>query len=264
MYGFCPLASGSSGNLIYLGTKEVKLLVDCGLSFKNIKERLAKIHVGIDQIDALLVTHEHADHIKGLEMVVKKLGIPVFCNGDTAKAICQSITERPKFKIFCTGEEFSYADIKIHPFSIQHDTVDPVGFAFEFDQIKIGLCADLGFATKLVAMHLMDCDYLYLEANHDEEMVYACPRPLLYKQRVLSRQGHLSNKGAGDLLVDIYSKKLKHVYLAHLSSECNTPEVAIDTVQKILLRNNIEVPLSIAKPHEVSEAILFSNEKITS
>ncbi len=262
MKGFCPLASGSSGNSIYIGTENAKILIDCGVSYKNLQERLSKIHVGIDQIDAVLITHEHADHIKGLEMIVKKLGIPVFCNSDTAKAICQTINVRPKFKIFCTGEDFTFSDIKVHPFSIQHDTVDPVGFTFEFDHKKIGVCADLGFATKLVAMHLKDCDYLYLEANHDEEMVHACPRPLLYKQRVLSRQGHLSNTGAGELLVQVYNEKLKHVYLAHLSSECNSKVQALETVTSILLKNNIELSLSIALAEDVSEAILFKDEKI--
>ena len=260
MKGFCPLASGSSGNSIYLGTDKAKILVDCGISFKNLKERLNKIDITVDQIDAILITHEHADHIKGLEMIVKKLGIPIFCNGDTAKAICQTIGERPKFKIFCTGEAFTFADIQIHPFSIQHDTVDPVAFTFEFDSIKIGLCADLGFATKLVAMHLKDCDYLYLEANHEVEMVHACSRPLLYKQRVLSRQGHLSNTSAGELLAEVGCEKLKHVYLAHLSSECNTPVQAIETVSTILKKRNLSYPLSIAQAHEVSNAILFEEK----
>lgn len=263
MIGFCPLGSGSTGNAIYLGTDHTKLLIDCGISFKNLKERLADINVEIEQIDAVLITHEHADHIKGLEMVVKKLGIPVFCNGDTAKALCQMISERPKFKIFCTGEPFTYADIKIHPFSIQHDTVDPVAFTFEFGATKVGVCTDLGFATKLVAMHLKGCHYLYLEANHDEEMVHACSRPLLYKQRVLSRQGHLSNTAAGELLVEIYNDQLKHVYLAHLSSECNTENEALSTVQNILAKNNLTVSLSVAKPHQVSEPIFFSNENLT-
>ena len=260
MKGFCPLASGSSGNSIYLGTDHVKLLVDCGISFKNLKQRLADIHVGIDEIDAILITHEHADHIKGLEMIVKKLNLPIFCNSDTAKAICQIMAERPKFKIFCTGEPFTFADIKVHPFSIQHDTVDPVAFTFEFEQMKIGLCADLGFATKLVLMHLKECDYLYLEANHEEEMVHACSRPLLYKQRVLSRQGHLSNSAAGELLVQVHHENLKHVYLAHLSSECNTEQQALQTVGSILAQHNISIPMSIAKPHQVSEAILFSDQ----
>ena len=261
MIGFCPLGSGSTGNAIYLGTDHAKLLIDCGISFKNLKERLLDIQIGIEQIDAVLITHEHADHIKGLGMIVKKLGIPIFCNGDTAKALCQMMSERPKFKIFCTGEPFTYADIKIHPFSIQHDTVDPVAFTFEFNGIKIGVCTDLGFATKLVAMHLKGCDYIYLEANHDEEMVHASSRPLLYKQRVLSRQGHLSNLAAGELLVEVYHEKLKHVYLAHLSSECNAEEVAIGTVQNILAKNNLALSLSVAKPHQISEAILFAREK---
>ena len=255
MKGFCPLASGSSGNAVYVGTEKVKLLFDVGISFKLLCERLEAIDVAIEDIDAVMITHEHSDHIKGLEMIAKKLDIPIFCNSDTAKAICQLIDVRPRFKIFSTGESFTFGDIDIHPFSIQHDTLDPVAFTLKTEGKKIGICTDLGFATKLVEMQLRDCNYLYLEANHEEEMVHACSRPLVYKQRVLSRQGHLSNVAAGELLSKIHHEGLEHVYLAHLSLECNTPDTALSTVRKIL--GEKKVSLSTAHPHQPSDALTF-------
>ena len=255
MKGFCPLASGSSGNVVYFGTQKVKILFDVGITFKNIRERLAQIEVDIEEIDAVMITHEHIDHVRGLEMIVKKLDIPIFCNSDTAKAICQMIDVRPKFKIFSTGESFTFADIEIHPFSIQHDTLDPVAFTLHVEGKKFGICTDLGFATKLVEMNLKNCDYLYLEANHEEEMVHASSRPILYKQRVLSRQGHLSNRSAGDLLANIHHEGLKHVYLAHLSTECNTPETAMNTVKGILSKKGKEVDMSIAYPDKPGKII---------
>ena len=257
MKGFCPLASGSSGNVIYLGTAKTKILFDVGISFKNIKERLDFIGVQIEEIDAVMITHEHIDHVKGIEMIAKKLDIPIFCNSDTAKAICQTIDIRPKFKIFSTGESFSFGDLEIQPFSIQHDTLDPVAFTVVAENKKIAICTDLGFATKLVEMHLKECDYIYLEANHEEEMVHASSRPMVYKQRVLSRQGHLSNRAAGELLANVHHEGLKHVYLAHLSLECNTPATALQTVKEILAKQNKELDISVAAPDVPSKPILF-------
>ena len=258
MRGICPLSSGSKGNLIFVGSSTTKLLFDVGLSLKQIKEKLSEIDLTIDDIDGVVISHEHSDHIKGLEQIAKHTDIPVLCNGDTAKAICQMIDTRPNFKIFSTGEKFSFHDIDILPFSIQHDTLDPVAFMLTFDDIKIGICTDLGFASNLVAHHLKNCDYLYIEANHEESMVHACARPLIYKKRVLGRQGHLSNKGCAELLTKIYHKDLKHVYLAHLSSECNTPDVALKTVNDHLKHHNIELPLSIAHQDTISEKIILS------
>ena len=257
MIGFCPLASGSTGNCIYVGTQRTKLLFDIGISYKIAKERLEEIKVNIDDIDAVVISHEHQDHIKGLEMIVKKRQIPIFCNSDTAKAICQLTDLRPKFKIFSTGESFHFGDIEVHPFSIQHDTLDPVAFTLKWNGIKFAICTDLGFVTKLVETHLKDCDYLYLEANHDEEMVHACARPMVYKQRVLSRQGHLSNRACAELLDEVYHSGLKHVFLAHLSSECNHPDLAIQTIRDLLAKKNKSVGLSIAYPDKVSQPIHF-------
>lgn len=257
MKGFCPLASGSTGNSIYLGTEKVKLLFDVGISYRSLKQKLAEIDVDIESIDAVVISHEHADHIKGLEMIVKTLNIPVFCNSDTAKVLCQSLQVRPKLKIFSTGEDFTFGDVEIHPFSIQHDTVDPVAFTIKFDDKKIGICTDLGFATKLVEKHLLNCDYIYIEANHEEDMVHSSSRPMVYKQRVLSRQGHLSNQACGNLLASVHNDKLKHVYLAHLSGECNTPDAALKTVGDILKKHDKEVKLSIAYPKKISHMIRF-------
>lgn len=252
MKKFCPLASGSKGNALYVEGEETKILIDAGISFKALKERLGQIDVDIGEIDAILVTHEHGDHIRGLEKTASALNIPVFANSETAKAILHGMRSRPRFKIFSTGESFEFGDLDIHPFSIQHDTLDPVAFTIQIGQVKLGICADLGFATTLVRSHLLECDYLYLEANHEPSMVYACNRPAIYKKRVLGRQGHLSNQAAAELLQEIDHPGLKHVYLAHLSSECNHPERAIQRVQEEVKR---EISLSIAFQEKVSALI---------
>ncbi len=252
MKKFCPLASGSKGNAIYVEGEETKILIDAGISFKALTERLGQIDVDIGEIDAILVTHEHGDHIRGLEKTASSLNIPVFANSETAKATMQEMRNRPRFKIFSTGESFEFGEMEIHPFSVQHDTLDPVAFTIRMGEVKIGICADLGFATTLVRAHLLDCDYLYLEANHEPSMVYACNRPMVYKQRVLGRQGHLSNDAAAELIQEIDHPGLKHVYLAHLSSECNNPELAIQKVQEKVKR---ELSLSIAFQEKVSTLI---------
>jgi phosphoribosyl 1,2-cyclic phosphodiesterase len=257
MEGFCPLASGSKGNSIYLGTNKTKILIDAGLSVKALTARLAEINVDISEIEAVLITHEHGDHIKGLSALCRKLGIPVFANKETAQAIIPYCREIPKFKIFSTGESFQFGDIEIDPFSIQHDAMDPVAFTFQFDGVKVGLCADLGFASSLVLSRLQNCDYLYLEANHQPSMVYSSLRPMVYKQRVLSRQGHLSNEESATVISSVFHDKLKHVYLAHLSSECNTPELALKIVGDLLERDGKQVPLSVARQEVSSSPTLF-------
>lgn len=257
MYGFCPLASGSKGNCIFLGTNKVKILIDAGISGKAIKSRLEEINVDVQEIDAILITHEHTDHIQGLKVLAYNMGIPVFANSETAKGIAEHFHDCPKFKIFSTGETFEFGDLHIHPFSIQHDTPDPVAFTIKVDGLKLGFCTDLGFVSTLVQNHLTDCDYLYLEANHEPAMVHASNRPMIYKQRVLSRSGHLSNEACGQLLKNIAHDKLKHVHLAHLSSECNTPEKALTVVHEILQSHGIHLDLSTAPQDKISKRIIF-------
>ena len=257
MIGFCPLASGSKGNSIYLGTPKCKVLIDAGLSGKATKERLAAIDVDIAEINAIIVTHEHTDHIRGVGVLAKRYAIPIFANHGTARGISGAFDVTPKMKIFSTGESFVYEDMEFHPFSIQHDTLDPVAFTVRVDGLKLGFCTDLGFVTSLVRTHLQDCDYLYLEANHEPSMVHASPRPMVYKQRVLGRSGHLSNSACGQLLAEVLNEKIKHVHLAHLSEECNNPMTALEVVRQALPSSAEDLEISIAHQRQVSRAIAF-------
>ncbi len=266
MIGFCPLASGSKGNCIYVGTETTKILIDAGLSGKATKERLSQIGVTLDQIDAILVTHEHTDHIKGLDVLSHSLEIPIFCNSDTAKAIYSTLPRSSKFKIFSTGEIFTFGEIQILPFSIQHDAVDPVAFTLQIEGTKIGICADLGIATTHVIHHLKECDYLYVEANHEPSMVHACARPPHYKQRVLGRQGHLSNEQCAHLLTEVAHPGLKHIHLAHLSSECNSQELALKKICQTIKELGHATSVSIAYQDRISLPVHFKNltEKLSS
>lgn len=227
---------------------------------KATETRLNELNTTLDEIDAIIVSHEHTDHMRGLDMLSGKRGIPILANLDTAKAIQATATKKLTFKIFTTGESFQFKDILVHPFTIQHDTLDPVAYTFEFNNLKIGFCTDLGFVTTLVSSHLRECDYLVIESNHEPNMVHACPRPPVYKQRVLGRQGHLSNKACSELLQEIEHDNLKHIYLAHLSEECNNPELALKMAREHITR---DIPITIAYQHKVSVPILDSAGKLT-
>lgn len=257
MYGFCPLASGSKGNCIVLGSKKTKILIDAGLSGRATIRKLEEIGIDISEINAILVSHEHTDHIRGIKTLGFKYDIPILANSDTAKEMVNSFNDCPKFKIFSTGETFEFEDLEIHPFSVQHDTLDPVMFTIKFDGMKLGFCTDLGFVTTLVRNQLRDCDYLYLESNHEPSMVHACPRPMIYKQRVLGRSGHLSNEACGSLLLDVAHSNLKKVYLAHLSSECNTPNTALNVVNEILEKEGISLDITVAPQDQISVKTKF-------
>jgi phosphoribosyl 1,2-cyclic phosphodiesterase len=257
MFGFCPLASGSKGNCLYVGSQTTRVLIDAGIPASIAIERLAEIGVAAETIQAILITHEHSDHIKGLAILAAKLKIPVLANAETAKGICAALGERPRFKIFTTGETFEFGDLICHPFSVPHDTLDPVAFTVQIGSIKLGICADIGHVTSLVRKHLENCDYLYLEANHQPTMVHASNRPSYLKQRILGKQGHLSNEDCAALLTSIFHPGLKHVHLAHLSSECNAEEVALKVVLEALMAKNQSVELSIAYQDRISKAIYF-------
>ncbi len=254
MKGFCPLASGSKGNCLYLGSENTKVLIDAGLSGKATLSKLAEIGVSIEEIDAILVTHEHGDHIRGLNILAKRYNIPILANYETARGIIEETKETPRFKIFTTGEVFSFGDLEIHPFSIQHDTPDPVAFTIHTGEAKFGICADLGFVTTLVRTTLQDCNILYIEANHEPSLVHASARPQVYKQRVLGRSGHLSNTACGELIRDVLHTGLKQIYLAHLSEECNRPELALSIVHETLVEEGPLPPIHIAAQHQVSHA----------
>lgn len=255
MITIAPLASGSKGNAVLLKTQAGNVLFDAGISAKALKERLDLLNVSLDSIKAILVTHEHHDHICGIKTLGLRHNIPILANYATAEAIVETIGECPRFTIFTTGEPFEFLQMKIYPFSVQHDGVDPIAFTVTTEGKKIGICTDLGFVTGSVRHALKDCHVLYVEANHEPDMVHASSRPDIYKRRVLSRTGHLSNEEAARLIADVANPSLHHVFLAHLSSECNTHDTAKRIVSEFLFRQNIQVTIDIAHQHQISTSI---------
>ena len=253
MITFCPLASGSKGNCIYLGTPHARILIDVGLSAKITLQRLNEIGVSYKTIDAIFISHEHGDHIQGLPGLLKLKDVPVITNSATAKALSHELDICPRFKLFTTDEPFHFQGIEVLPFSIQHDTIDPVAFTFKINGMKIGVCTDLGFATTLVEHHLRGSNLLYLESNHEPSMVHASSRPAIYKQRVLSRSGHLSNEEASLLVSRLLHEGLTRIYLAHLSSECNSHEKALSTLYNTLQSRIQNLQVSIAYQDKLSE-----------
>lgn len=254
---FCPLASGSKGNAYFLQTKETTLLIDAGLSMRETQKRLSQIGATLTDIDAIIVTHEHHDHIAGIKTITSTYPIPILANYQTAESIVETIDDCPQFKIFTTGEPFEFQDVEIHPFSILHDAIEPIALTINTGTHSLGICTDIGFMTKTVLSKLKNCNALVLEANHQPDFVLSSPRPDAYKKRVLSRLGHLSNQACAEALAEIAHPQLKNVYLAHLSSECNSKEKARHVIGELLESRNISLSLDIALQEVVSKEIIF-------
>jgi len=229
------LGSGSAGNASYVETGETRVLVDAGFSPRQIRLRLAGIGRAPENLTAILITHEHSDHIAGLAGLAEKLGIPVYCNRATMDEIKRSFRANLDFRLFVSGGSFDVGDIAVETFSVPHDAQDPVGFMLRTSSGNIGFATDLGHVTRLVGERARVANVLVLESNHDVKMLQECPhRPWSLKQRILSRHGHLSNEAAADCAADIMSANLQHLYLGHLSRDCNKPDLAFTVMQKRL------------------------------
>lgn len=259
MKGFCPLASGSKGNAVYLETEKTKILIDIGISYKELSSRLDQIGINICQIEAVLITHEHMDHIEGLKTLAGKMDLPIFANSETAKGIYRHLQILPRFRVFSTDESFEFKDLLIHPFSIQHDTLDPVAFVIKTSNMKIGICTDLGFVTSLVKSNLQKCDYLYLEANHDINMLFSSKRPESLKKRISGRQGHLSNMECLSLLDAILHPDLKAIFLAHQSQDCNDQKYSKRIVEDFLQSKNSSAKVYLTYQDKISDFIAFES-----
>lgn len=229
------LGSGSSGNCAYLETAETRLLIDAGLSGRQIRQRLLSIGKIPENLNGILITHEHSDHIQGLLGLAAKLKIPVYCNRLTREAIELSLEVRLEFRIFDTGSSFDFGDIQVDTFSVPHDAYDPVGFLLRTSNGNIGFLTDLGHPTQLVMQRVRQAHVLVLETNHDLKLLQEdTRRPWSTKQRIMSRHGHLSNDAAAQLAAEVVSADLHHVYLGHLSGDCNRPELAHRAVSQAL------------------------------
>ena len=221
------LGSGSSGNCAYLETDEARIFIDAGFSLRQTRQRLATIGRGPENLTAILITHEHSDHVAGLAALSEKLHIPVYCNRLTRDAIEYQLRVKLDCRMFTTGSTFEVGDLLVDTFSVPHDAQDPVGFLLQTISGNIGFLTDLGHATRLALERVRRANVLVLESNHDVKMLQDCPhRPWSLKQRILGRHGHLSNEAAADAAEQIISAELRHLYLGHLSRECNRPELA--------------------------------------
>lgn len=251
----CLLASGSKGNAIFVEVGDTRLLVDAGLSAREILNRLASIGVAGADLDAILISHEHTDHTRGAGTLARRLGIPLLISYPTCRESSRSLGKTSCIE-FESGYSFTLRDIQIDPFPITHDACDPVGFCIEGRDGRIGIATDLGCVTALVREKLKNCHMLVLESNHDEQMLIDGPYPWHLKQRIKSRHGHLSNVDASSLLDDLLHPDLSAVFLAHLSEVNNDPAVALQVATDLLLGQNVCAPrLVVGNQYRVSETL---------
>ncbi|MBU0986621.1 MAG: MBL fold metallo-hydrolase [Proteobacteria bacterium] len=241
----CVLASGSKGNAIYVSDGSTSILVDAGLSGIEIERRMKSKGLYPENLDAVLVSHEHGDHIQGVGVLSRRFNLPVYMTPKTKTAAAAQLGNIHDFKKFECGAAFKIENLTIHPFSISHDADDPAGFTISLDGTKIGIATDLGIATTVVKEHLKGCALLILEANHDETMLVNGPYPWPLKQRIQSRTGHLSNAASKNLLGAVLHDRLEYVMLAHLSETNNTPQKAISEVGRALTRNRTKLAVAL-------------------
>lgn len=231
----CSIASGSSGNCIYVGSDTTHLLVDVGISGKRTEAGLKELDLSMRDIDGIFITHEHADHIAGLGVLVRKYGIPIYATKGTINAIKNSnaVGEIPD-ELFCpisADEKIVIKDLVCNPMRISHDAAEPVAYRIQHGKKRVGIITDLGNYNDYTVESLKGMDALLLEANHDVNMLQVGPYPYYLKQRILGDRGHLSNERAGQLLCSLLHDKLQSVMLGHLSKENNLPELAYEAVR---------------------------------
>ena len=254
----CILASGSSGNCTFVASETTAILIDAGLSAKEVSTRLEKIGSTITLIRAVCVSHEHSDHIAGLRTLHERHAIPIYANDGTIQGLRgnKDLTGLTWTK-FHTGSSFMIGDLEIAPFAVPHDAMEPVGFTVTSGGHAVGVVTDIGTATTLVRDRLRGCSAVVIEANHDEQMLLESQRPWHLKQRILGRQGHLSNARAAQLAADIAGPRLQRIFLAHLSGECNRQDVAWRTVRDALGKaGHGHIRIDMTFPDNVSEVWL--------
>ncbi len=243
---FSVLGSGSKGNATYVSSGNTAILIDGGFSGIEIQRRLATIGVDFAAIDAILVTHEHSDHIRGVPILSRRGSIPVYANPATYGAAGSKLNKLHQYREFETGKAFYFQELAIHPFSVSHDTSDPVGFVVTDGRHSIGYCTDTGKVTRLMQHRLAGCDGLILESNHDPQLLKNGPYPPYLKQRVQSKSGHLANHEAAAFLKDLLHDALRHVVLAHISETNNQPQLAYEETMRVLSTNNHSLNVQVA------------------
>ncbi len=262
----CSIASGSSGNCIYAGTDDTHLLLDVGLSGKRIEAGLNEIGFTTADMDGILITHEHADHIKGLGVIMRRYGLPVYATRGTIDEImrCNYLGEIDAglFHEISPMEGFAVGDMRVTPMSISHDAADPVAYRMDSGKKSMAVVTDLGIYDETIVNMITGLDALLLEANHDVHMLEVGVYPFYLKQRILGEKGHLSNELCGQLLCRILHDDLKKIFLGHLSKENNYPQLAVESVKTEITMGDVpykgsDFPIEVARRDEPSERIIF-------
>lgn len=228
------LASGSSGNSLLVRGESTSILIDAGVSARQLETQLLAVGTPPENLSGILLTHEHGDHTRGLKVLCSKKRIPVFTNPLTADSLRKSSIDT-EWRLFNSGSPFEIGELRIHPFSVPHDAADPVGFVVSTANTSLAILTDLGYATRQILHAVHGVHALVIETNHDETLLQNdTKRPWSVKQRILSRHGHLSNQAAAKLVAEIATENLRHILLAHLSEDCNTPDLARETIRQQL------------------------------
>lgn len=253
------LGSGSGGNAILLECAGQHVLIDAGLSAKQLVQRMEMMGVDADKLTGILLTHEHGDHVRGLDVLLRKRSVPVYTNAMTREVLQQGMKSEVEWKVFHTGTAFQLGSLEVYPFPIPHDAAEPVGFVVNSSTSRLGVVTDVGYVTQAMRVHLRESHGLFVESNYDEAMLAAdVKRPFATKSRIASRHGHLSNTQAGELIASVGCAKLSKVVLGHLSGDCNCPKVAAKTVGELLGNQGLgHVGIHCAGQDEPTEWIEF-------
>ncbi len=235
MIRFSVLGSGSAGNAAVVECGGARLLVDAGLSAKQLVLRMRQVGVEPEALDGILLTHEHGDHVRGLKVLLKQFNVPVYTTSQTARVVREAGISGGVWRPFEAGQPFAIRGTNVDSFAIQHDAVDPVGFVIGNESRRLGMISDAGFITRNVTERLRGVDGLFVEANYDENLLEMdVKRPWSIKQRISSRHGHLSNSQVAELVRHISHPALGRIVLGHLSSDCNTPEIILGLLRACL------------------------------
>ena len=256
-FRMCSLVSGSEGNAVLVEADSLRILIDCGISYGMLEKSLSLLDTSPGELDALLLTHEHQDHVKGLSMLLKKHNLPVYTSRGSFEGLSEqaffSRIPKENFHLFRPGESFWLKDIMISPLPVSHDAREPVAFRGDGDTIHFAAVTDLGYYDETLIRQLKGLEYLLLEANHDPSLLEVGPYPYPLKLRIAGDKGHLSNQAAGKLLKEVAGETLKEVLLGHLSKTNNYPPLALRTVENILGDSGGSMPaLWLAPARELS------------
>ncbi|MFN0101248.1 MAG: MBL fold metallo-hydrolase [Bryobacteraceae bacterium] len=241
---------------MFIGTEKVRILIDTGLSRRETMARLASIGESLDAIDAILITHEHSDHVLGLPVIARTVGKPVYCTTLTAEVLDWEEIRAPR-ETFPAGTGFAIGDLEIGSFTIPHDAVDPVGFTVRANGVRVSLVTDLGYMPDSIKMHLRGTDLLLLESNHNLEMLKVGPYPWSIKQRIMGRKGHLSNDAAYDFITQDMDSSVSTLVLGHLSENTNYPSLVEQMAERALGARGAQLRLHVAEPRKQTPVFIY-------